>query len=136
MTEPRTTPSPLIRDHILFLIANGQSVKSIARFAGVSPATIRNIASGRTKEVTKSTALTVLEMGSLQVVEGHKVPGQVVRIMLEVMRSSGLSLRWVYRRAGISEGWRGHYSGQRVSWETYQKLKVVFDELEEKGWVT
>ena len=134
MSPARTTAAP-IRDHLSYLIANGQTVRAIAAWVGVSPATIHNIVSGRTSTVSERTAGAILAMGSLQVVHGHKVPGEVVRIMLEVMRSSGLSLRWVYRRAGIPVGWRGHYSGQRVSWETYSKIKAVFDELEEKGWV-
>jgi hypothetical protein len=128
-------PAGPVRDRIGFLTANGQSVRSIASWAQVSPATIHHNASGRTKEVHLHTAAIIMEMGAYQVVDGHKVPGDVVRIMLEVMRSSGLPLRWVYRRAGIPVGWRGHYSGQRVSWETYSKIKAVFDELEEKGWV-
>lgn len=119
------------RERVREMLDIGFDVAAIADAAGLSRQTVRSCADGA--PIYKRTAMRLTMLPIDQPVPYHLVPYPILKRMLDEMRTYGLSLQWIYRTAGVNPKFSGHYSGARCSWETYQRLRRVYDALNESG---
>lgn len=121
------------RDHVGNMLEMGFDLAAIADAAGITRDTVRAIASGSQRQMQQRTADAILAINPNEPVPGHRVPGVIVRRMLGQMRAYGLTLKWIYKTAGVSDKFSGNYSGARCSWDNYVKLRRVYDVMQESG---
>lgn len=125
----RKVPADGARDHLGNLLDMGFDVAAIADAAGITRDTVRAIARGDQREMQRRTADAILAVNPDEAIPGHRVPGIIVRRMLGQMRACGLTLKWIYNTAGVNPKFSGNYSGGRVSWDNYIKLRHLYDLL-------
>lgn len=120
-------------DRVNQMLDMGFEVSAIADAAHVASSTVAAIAGGKQHQIRRTTSDALLDLDPSKPIPFHRVPNVIVARMLGEMRSYGLTLQWIYKTAGVSPKFRGNYSGTRVSWDNYVKLKRVHDLLNESG---
>jgi hypothetical protein len=118
--------STVARMKITAMMDMGFEIAAIADGAGLSKSTVHDILSGK-PGVRRRSLEKILALDPNVAVEGHRVPNCIVTKMLDELRSNRLTLQWIYRTAGVNPKLGVNFSGQRVSWDTYVRLKRVYD---------
>jgi len=122
----KRVPADAAREHLKALIDAGFEIAAISDAAVIVKDTIYGILDGA-KYIRRQTSDCILAVDITKPVPKHRVPNAIVCRMLDEMRASGLTLVWIYKTAGVNKSFRAYWSGQRVSWPNYVRIKRVYD---------
>lgn len=114
------------REKVVRMMGLGFELAAIADGAGLARDTVREVLAS-SKFTRRSTLEAILDLDVDKPIEGHRVPNHIVMGLLDEMRACGLTLQWIYKTAGVSPKFRGSFSGQRVSWDNYERIARVYD---------
>lgn len=134
--DPRTVDATETRHHIGRLVACGHTLEAIAAAAGLNRTTLNLIESGRSRRIKRKSADRILAIMLERPIYGHRVPRHLAVQLLDEASRRGVDGDVFLETAGISplSWYTGRYL-ERVSWETFRRLAVVYLLLSRRGQV-